>query len=1253
MTMQRAMRMEKTAGTTANPHSPAAGNDRRLRLALALLFLLGIVAGLAPATWGVPACPKGVEITQPDARKFRLHLRGDEFFSWHETEDGYAVVKDAGDGFWTFAQPVAGHAEFRAIAGARVGSSDPGRHRLRRNAMPDASAMRKHLVDGYRAIHGQPTERPMPPSGADSVPTGSSGTSPVEEPPLNPPPQPIPVSGTKTVKNLVILACFADHWSGGTVHANSGRVNVAEYSNLFNQVGYATDGATGSVHDYYVESSYGKLTFQSAITAWVQLPQSEAYYGTDGTIKDTNAKQMVSDALDAADAAGFDFSQGDSDGDGWVDCLTIIHSGKGQEYSGNPSTYIWSKQGGLSSVVTKDGVKLNRYHTEPALRGWTADSPAITRIGVVCHEMGHFLGLPDLYDYSPNTLGLGNWSLMAGGSWNGTLGTSPAHFDAWSKCALGFAYPIPVHSQSGLALARVEDNAAVKMLRDGVSNGEYFLIENRVKTGFDNSSQIYPGMVIYHVDSKSGNNDLNTWAHPLVKIEEADGDDSLGSKAASSEAGDVWTSTSGLAGGFRDQTGVPSANAMMYQTAYYNRTDSVASRSFLRLSNFSAAGNTMTCDLTTLLTTVGNQTVHSPNYTVSWAACSEATKYEIQEGIRTTLTGLSDGAEDEISMYENWYLAGTVKRTTTGKRNGSYSYLLQYYDGVSKWGSSVQSLTLRKPFKVGTSTVFSYYLVSHLVANYGYLSCQISNDGGNTWKTLGTTFGDYVDPWSQRSYNFAAMSALGIGVGDMCIVRLVANFEVASYYSNFPFAGFAVDDVSLTGVETSGYSGWTTLNDNVLTTAHAISGKPDGVYAYRVRAYANSAWQGYGSEGETTVNLAPAVTEVSSALANGNYGTGAVIPITVAFSEAVTVSGTPQLTLETGAADAVANYSSGSGTATLTFQYTVAAGHASADLDYAGTGSLALNGGSIRDATLNNAVLTLPAPGAAHSLGANKALAIDGNAPTITEASSTLANGNYGTGAVIPITVAFSEAVTVSGTPQLTLETGAADAVVNYSSGSGTATLVFQYTVAAGHASADLDYAGTGSLALNGGSIRDVALNPAVLTLPTPGAAHSLGANKALVISTTRSLTVASAYGSPTPPLGANIYPAGQPITCSVSSPATWSDSQTYVTAICTGWVGTGSVPLSGTTTNTDPFMLTADSTITWQWLIADLVVSNQTVGGPTSLQARDSITAEKGYRITPSAAVNFRVGSTGTVILGPEFEAETGSVFNLEIIAP
>jgi hypothetical protein len=159
-----------------------------------------------------------------------------------------------------------------------------------------------------------------------------------------------------------------------------------------------------------------------------------------------------------------------------------------------------------------------------------------------------------------------------------------------------------------------------------------------------------------------------------------------------------------------------------------------------------------------------------------------------------------------------------------------------------------------------------------------------------------------------------------------------------------------------------------------------VSGK---CYRYRVKISDRVGNQSAGSAATADAKvdtIPPTVTNVTSPHANGSFKLGEVIGVTVTFSENVTVTGTPQLTLETGATDRVINYTSGTGTSTLTFTYTVQAGDTSADLDY--TSASALSGGTIMDVATNGATLTLPAPGAAGSLGANKAIAIDTSAPT-------------------------------------------------------------------------------------------------------------------------------------------------------------------------------------------------------------------------------------------------------------------------------
>ncbi|HEY4507661.1 MAG TPA: Ig-like domain-containing protein [Candidatus Paceibacterota bacterium] len=146
--------------------------------------------------------------------------------------------------------------------------------------------------------------------------------------------------------------------------------------------------------------------------------------------------------------------------------------------------------------------------------------------------------------------------------------------------------------------------------------------------------------------------------------------------------------------------------------------------------------------------------------------------------------------------------------------------------------------------------------------------------------------------------------------------------------------------------------------------------------------YDDGTCSGDGCSG-TFDTTAPTVTNITSATANGSYNAGDAISIQITFSEPVNVAGTPQLTLETGDTDRAVNYSSGTGGLTLTFAYTVQSGDTAADLDYTGTSALALNGGTIKDPSLNAATLTLPSPGAAGSLGANKALVIDTTGPTV------------------------------------------------------------------------------------------------------------------------------------------------------------------------------------------------------------------------------------------------------------------------------
>ena len=297
------------------------------------------------------------------------------------------------------------------------------------------------------------------------------------------------------------------------------------YDDLFNQIGYTADGAVGSVKDYYLQVSYNTLTVQSTVVEAVTLDHGYAYYGANDIYgDDIRPREMVEEALAKLEARGFDFRTVDGDGDGWVDGLTIIHAGGGEEYSGNDTNYIWSHEWSLISPVTYDGVSMQMYHTEPARRGWDAypSTQGITRIGVICHENGHFLGLPDLYDYGYDSEGAGNFCLMAGGSWNGDYGTTPAHMSAWCKSSLGWVSPTLISSSGVYSLGQVETNAQVYKLQGSFPSSQYFLVENRQGVGFDAGLPgSLRGVLIWHIDETQTNN--NDQTHYMVDLEEASG----------------------------------------------------------------------------------------------------------------------------------------------------------------------------------------------------------------------------------------------------------------------------------------------------------------------------------------------------------------------------------------------------------------------------------------------------------------------------------------------------------------------------------------------------------------------------------------------------------------------------------------------------------------------------------------------------------------------------------------------------------
>jgi immune inhibitor A len=286
----------------------------------------------------------------------------------------------------------------------------------------------------------------------------------------------------------------------------------------------------GTVRDFYSEMAYGTLTIITvnlpSALGWKRLPNNYAYYVSNSYglgAYPNNTQKLCEELVDLVDPY-VNFADYDNDGNGYVDGLLIVHPGRGAEFSGSTSD-IWSHKWGITPRL-KDGVYIGPYTVQPEY--W--NTPGDMTIGVYAHETGHLFGLPDLYDVDGSSRGIGKWSLMSSGCWNGTLGSSPAYMDAWCRARLGLVTPTNVTKNlSGASIDQIETNPIVYRLWDNGNIGnEYFLIENRQKVGYD-SFLPSTGLMIWHIDDSRGTN--NTEWYPghttngnyLVALVQADG----------------------------------------------------------------------------------------------------------------------------------------------------------------------------------------------------------------------------------------------------------------------------------------------------------------------------------------------------------------------------------------------------------------------------------------------------------------------------------------------------------------------------------------------------------------------------------------------------------------------------------------------------------------------------------------------------------------------------------------------------------
>ena len=446
------------------------------------ILISAVLSLCAAMTFAIPAKKSWKVVSQSDGTTIRVSQAGDEHLHYYITEDNVPLYK-AADNRYCYLTIENGKLHNSGVL-AHESAARSAKELQVMNTIHDLAPIARQMAAKKRSAAkrcGRPNR--LPSKDDRSVFKGSK-------------------------KALVILAAFSDK-----SFSKGDDAIVKFYDEVLNQEGYSQNGAAGSVHDYFKDMSRGEFGLTFDIVGPVKVSKSATYYGGPSPIMGgaDHIGEFITEAIKKADEkCDIDWKKYDWDDDGEVEQVFVLYAGYGQA-TGGPTGTIWPNAWTLDEALQNsdgnggfsiDGVFINQYACSNELY---LDSGTVPMgLGVFCHEFSHCMGLPDMYDTNyGSTPTMGDWDLLAGGSYNGPqgIGWCPAGWTSYERAYAGWLELTELKAGDiikGMTSLEEADGKAYVIYNDNHKD-EYYLLENHKGMGWDKYTP-ENGLLIIHVD---------------------------------------------------------------------------------------------------------------------------------------------------------------------------------------------------------------------------------------------------------------------------------------------------------------------------------------------------------------------------------------------------------------------------------------------------------------------------------------------------------------------------------------------------------------------------------------------------------------------------------------------------------------------------------------------------------------------------------------------------------------------------------